>query len=50
MKIENIEVTKTVEKVKRFVTEDKSLSPAAKAMFELLLVYSAALHPDFRSF
>jgi transposase len=38
VKIENIDVTKTVEKVQKFIEEDKTLSLTVKAMFELLLV------------
>ena len=38
MKVENIDVTKTVERVKQFIAEDKTLSPAARSMFELLLI------------
>lgn len=38
MNIENINVTKTVEKVQKFIAEDKTISPSLKAMVELLLV------------
>lgn len=38
VKIENIDVTKTIDKVQQFLAEDKTLTPSVKAMFELLLM------------
>lgn len=38
MKIENIDVTKTLENAKKLLQEDKNISPAVKSIFEILLV------------
>lgn len=38
MKVENINITAAIEKVEKFLKEEKDVSPAVKSMFELLLV------------
>lgn len=38
MKIENIDIKATIDKVEKFLKEEKSISPVVKSMFELLLV------------
>ncbi len=37
MKLENLEVEQTLEKVKKQIEEEKNLSPALRASLELLL-------------
>jgi len=47
VKIDNIDVTKTVEKVKKSMAEDKAMSSATKAMFEVLLLIITLLVAKF---
>lgn len=37
MKIEKLNITETLDKAKKLLDEEKQISPALKAMFELLL-------------
>ena len=50
MKIENLEVEQTLEKVKKQIEEEKNLSPALRASLELLLTLVTFRPPDLGDF
>lgn len=47
MKIEHIDVSKTLDNARKLLEEDKNISPALKSMFEILLVIIALLTNRF---
>ena len=43
MKIEKIDISETIDNAKKLIAEEKNISPALKAMFEMLLLLVSIL-------